>query len=445
LKGIRFMKKITLSLLLLALLATVFFIHRQYSQRPVVTAVVQQAEHVEPLEKPKIIVFTSKGGAGHSSATQAIKDTLGKQFNVISINVLTEILGSLDPLVKLSRGKMSGEDLVNISAKNNWLWIINKLRSIGIKLNARMLPQMKALIAQYLKKERPAMVISVMPLINAATLGATQELDIPFLVVGTDIDTSLYVEGMHDVEKAQKFIYGMAFDEPLALQKVSHVIPKDKIRIVGFPLRSGFFEEKSEQKKADIRKEFNIPDNKFVIMMIMGGAGSKKAYQFLRMLLRSSHDFHIIVCCGRNEKLLKKVEQLQTRSPKSMTVLGFTQQIADLMAVSDLFITKPGPNSIVEALYMDLPMLIDATDTILNWEKMNIDFVQQYGFGYIINKYKQVLPMLDALLTNKTSYATIKDAMQRFAKKNFPCNLKDVVQELLPAMKIDKSGCIIKI
>ena len=64
-----------------------------------------------------------------------------------------------------------------------------------------------------------------------------------------------------------------------------------------------------------------------------------------------------------------------------MTLLGFTDRVADLMAISHLIVTKPGPGTISEAIAMKLPILIDNTDKLLFWERINVDLVLNYGVG----------------------------------------------------------------
>ena len=84
-----------------------------------------------------------------------------------------------------------------------------------------------------------------------------------------------------------------------------------------------------------------------------------------------------------------------------MSIVGFTERISDYMAVSDILITKSGTLSVCEAIYMNLPMLLDATSTILPWEQFNHTFIKQHNFGESITDYAMIEPMISALLQIK--------------------------------------------
>nr|AIA87213.1 CAZy families GT28 protein [uncultured Clostridium sp.] len=57
---------------------------------------------------------------------------------------------------------------------------------------------------------------------------------------------------------------------------------------------------------------------------------------------------------------------------RGLRVLSFTRQIPQLMAASDLFITKPGGLSISEAAACHLPLL--CMDVVGGCELRNLDF-----------------------------------------------------------------------
>ena len=48
---------------------------------------------------------------------------------------------------------------------------------------------------EYLTHEKPDLVISVVPLVNFYILQAAQALNLPFLIIPSDIDVSPYITG----------------------------------------------------------------------------------------------------------------------------------------------------------------------------------------------------------------------------------------------------------
>ena len=90
--------------------------------------------------------------------------------------------------------------------------------------------------------------------------------------------------------------------------------------------------------------------------------------------------------------------------------MGFTHRMADLMAISDLFITKPGPGTLIEAMTMQLPILADATAPVLSWERANIRLVKRYKIGDAIQNFSHLEATLRHFLFDSEFRQEIKDA-----------------------------------
>lgn len=81
----------------------------------------------------------------------------------------------------------------------------------------------------------------------------------------------------------------------------------------------------------------------------------------------------IIIACGKNEKLYKKLHG--TLSGRAI-VLGYYQPWAELCAISDIILTKPGGLAVAEALQWNLPMLI--THWLPGQEALNYDYLRSH-------------------------------------------------------------------
>src|SRR5207237_3814499 len=104
-------------------------------------------------------------------------------------------------------------------------------------------------------------------------------------------------------------------------------------------------------------------------------------YTFVRELAQIKEPVHLLICIARQEQLRHKIMALKLAPHITMTIIGFTDRISDLMAIADILITKSGSVSVNEALYMNLPMILDATSHLLSWEKYNHTFIEQHQLG----------------------------------------------------------------
>jgi UDP-N-acetylglucosamine:LPS N-acetylglucosamine transferase len=351
---------------------------------------------------------------------------------VKSVNVFAELLKSMDPIRTLTFKKYNGEDLYNALLKGGCMRIANHFCSEGSR---RVLHQKRAIyehVKEYVLTMKPDLMVSVIPLINFVLLDIAKELNIPFLVMTTDLDSRNYVNGFNEEALAyDKFKYTLAFSDPALKDAIADAnIPLSQLAITGWPVRQHFFEPKDTQK---IKNDFNVPADKPVVMVLMGAAGSQVTERYMRRLARFSMPIHVLACVGRAESVGKKLQKIPLKNNVTMSVIGFTDRISDLMAISDVLITKPGPNTLCEAITSSLPMLLDHTHQVLTWERMNIDFVKKYGFGESIRHLYQVEPLLKKYLENKQYYRHMKENLSVFNHRQplFKDSIKPLVVSML--------------
>lgn len=380
--------------------------------------------------KNKILIFSSTGGGGHTAVSNALKNYLQDIYDVKTVNIFGEVVSSLDPLRYISFGKFSSEDFYNFCLQCKWTGIISQFCKIGGWAIRYRQATLENKISEFVKSQNPDLVISVVPMINAAILNSCQKLQKPFLVITNDLDTTNYINGLSG-PTYKKFYYTLSFDDQDLWKKIEPAnIPKSQIKVIGFPLRPEFFYEKRD--KALIYKDFSIPKDKKVIMLLMGGAGSLATYRYVRTLARYSKPIHIIACLGRNENLRNALIKISLPKHITLSVVGFTNRIADLMSVSDLIITKPGPGSICESITLNLPIIIDYTSGPLWWEMANIDLVKKHQFGDVLTKYRDLHGLLDKYLENDDYIKKIKNKMISFKEKtSFEVNLKNLLKEII--------------
>jgi len=157
---------------------------------------------------------------------------------------------------------------------------------------------------------------------------------------------------------------------------------------------------------------------------LMGAHGSDEIKDYVAELLKVNNPMNIIACIGKNEKSRKDLAKLSIPPHISLSVVGFTDRIADYMAISDLFISKSGTLSVSEALYMNLPLLLDATSALLPWEEFNHQFIKKHGFGDSIKKYRHIAPLITTITGNSNQLEIYKNNIQNLEKKN--CSLEAV-------------------
>ncbi len=381
-------------------------------------------------DKKRILIFSSRGGGGHISAMNALEQYLRDDFCIGHAFIFTDVLGYMDPAQKLLNGKASGEDWYNFLIKRKWYQLINITYNFGSWYYNFCQKSALPVIEEYIATHKPDLIVSVAPLINNLILKVAQKMDIPFLLIPTDLDATIAMNGIYK-PNYDKFYLALSYQNPAILETFKKsAIDEKYISFIGFPVKKEFFEPRNYRA---IKKEFDIPEEKPVILLLMGGQGSNELYTFSRQLAKLKIPAHLIIVLGKSEHLRRSVQSINFPPYISLTILGFTNRIPDLMLVSDLLITKSGSVSVNEALYAQLPLLLDGTSPAINWEQFNHRFIKQNHLGTIIKRSYNIPGMVTSLLSNKQHYESIKNSLARFDKKNTEQEIKLLVRKILAA------------
>ena len=118
-----------------------------------------------------------------------------------------------------------------------------------------------------------------------------------------------------------------------------------------------------KRKIPSTMRRTGLDENQFTILVSAGGFGVGPVEHIIEATLRACHaPPQVIVVCGRNEELHARLKQVVSRFTKTSGVkfrlLGFTTEMDELMAASDLFVGKPGGLTTSEAIAKGLPMVV---------------------------------------------------------------------------------------
>lgn len=377
-------------------------------------------EETEAASKKMVLVLSSRGGYGHTAAANTLQHLIGESYELKVVHPIDQLR---------IWGVPSGEQFYNMMLKRGWIRSMNFLaRHLAPRLFRSRKQKVEKIINSYIEAYQPNLVVSLIPYINYPASEAARKKEIPYLLITTDNDLRNWSFGLEKM-KHPNFRVTIGSDLPttrgLLLKKK---IPESAIETIGLPLRPDFITTKNEQL---IREEYRIPIEKPVILVMMGGAGGKSSYEYARKIGGMDLATHLIICTGRNEKLKKDIERIKLHPSNSMTVLGFTERIADLMAMSDLLITKPGPGTINEAIAMQIPILVDNVEASLFWERANSEMVVNYGIGEKIKDYKQMRKVLKAFLSDREKQKEIEKSYATLPANKFHERIGQIVDSMV--------------
>ncbi len=324
------------------------------------------------------IVFTGGGSAGHVTPNIAIISEL-ENWDIHYIGsrkgIEKELIEKMNiPYYGISSGKLRRY----IDFEN----IVDVFRVMKGFAEARRL----------LKKLKPTLVFSKGGFVSVPVVIAAKSLGIPIFIHESDMTPGL--ANKISTRFATKIF--TSFDETKAY------FPAEKTTVIGSPIRKELLTGSSERR----RKLLGF-DRKRPILTIMGGSlGAKKINEVVRGSLNQlTGSFQIVHLCGKNNT-----------DDQFSTVPGYRQfeyvheELSDILAATDIVLSRGGSNAIFEFLALSIPMLIvplglnqSRGDQILNAQAF-----QERGYSLTLDEEnlneKSLIESLEKLYKNKETF-----------------------------------------
>jgi UDP-N-acetylglucosamine:LPS N-acetylglucosamine transferase len=218
-------------------------------------------------------------------------------------------------------------------------------------------PFLRRGLRRRLRRERPDVVVSALPVVNGLLAGAAAKVGARLEVVLTDWHS------VHPFWQAHGVDYYTTPTESARADCIRFGAPPGAIDVVGIPIRREFAVQRAPGKRRD----------GFTVLAMVGAEGSPRALRNIAALASSDLDAQLIVVCGRNSELRQQVEQLPARLPLRLKTLGFVEDVAELMRSADVLVTKAGGLTLAEAFCCRVPVVIH--DVLAGQEAGNLEYV----------------------------------------------------------------------
>ena len=160
-------------------------------------------------------------------------------------------------------------------------------------------------------------------------------------------------------------------------------IDETKIKVFGIPIQDKF---KTTSDITSLKQKYNIKSDSFVIL-IMGGSLGLRGIEDVTSSLKSEQNLHLIVSAASNTALENRLKQ-EYSEYKNITILGYVDNVDQLMDISDILICKPGGGTVAEALAKGIKMI--TINPIPGQEEKNKDFLVKNNLSYFAETLEDI-------------------------------------------------------
>ena len=360
----------------------------------------------------KILIFYATYGGGHLSAAKSIKQYLEDHYSDLQIEMIDCV-----EYINKALNSITTAAYREMAKKAPWAWEKVYYKSghgMLAKVSTTSNKIMAIKMAKLFKSFNPDIVISTHPFGSQMTsyLKKKGRTNCMLATVMTDF-------APHD-----QWLVGEAFvnaffvsNEEMKNAMIEQNIPSEKIFVSGIPISKRFSEV---YNTSAIYKQFDLDPSKKTILFFGGGEfglGKDKTVAILRALA-SFQNIQVIAISGKNEKMKEAFTQLVHEYHKEdcIKVLSYTTQVPELMAISDLVITKPGGLTSSESLACGLPMIV--INPIPGQEEENALFLEKSGVAVWLKSSDDPTQVLSSILNDESTLKNMHENAIRIAKKD---------------------------
>ena len=371
----------------------------------------------------KILIFYASYGGGHLNAAKSINDYIINNYpnnDVELIDCMKYVNKTIEKLTTAAYREMA--------KKAPWAW--GKIYSDSQKgplahLSSRSNKIMAIKLLRLLREKQPDVIISTHPFGSQMCSYLKRKNKITAKIATIMTDFSPHDQWLVGHESTDYFFVA---NDKMKNYLISKGITENKISVTGIPISNRFL--KTYNKK-EILDAYNLSEDKFTVLFFGGGEfglGKTKTAEIFESFVQESlkNKIQIIAIAGKNPKMKASFKEIVSKYSVNTTttnttditnnvkILEFTNQVPELMSISDLVVTKPGGLTTSESLASHLPMLI--INPIPGQEEENAEFLEDKGIAIWLRKNDDSKIIIENLLADNQKLNLMKENTKLLAR-----------------------------
>jgi UDP-N-acetylglucosamine:LPS N-acetylglucosamine transferase len=377
---------------------------------------------------PKILIISSDTGGGHRSAAAAIVAGVQKfldseSYAIRVVRAIEESHHLADKLVRLYNWILRN--------RQHWMkyyyWFINRIRPDTREFfHKRCVGYVRDLFERWC----PHIVVSVHPLTQHIFGRVLKELNlsdrVPLVSVVTDPCYGFWKGWACDAVT----LYLVASDDARR-QLIDYGVAPERIKISGMPVHPKFAYPGEEAAQA-ARRALGLDPEKFTVFVNAGWIGGGNIPQIFRELVQGELDVQAIFLAGKNEDLRVAAESIAQEAPFPIKVIGYSDEIEQLMSAANVMISKLGGLTTFEALACRVPIIADVITEPMPQEAGTAKLIAQRGAGVMLNRASDVVAEVRRMMEDEVHYSRMRAATVSLALPNATRYIVEEIAALIP-------------
>jgi UDP-N-acetylglucosamine:LPS N-acetylglucosamine transferase/predicted metal-dependent phosphoesterase TrpH len=369
----------------------------------------------------KILILTAGFGDGHNAAARSLRDAIELLDEDARAEVLDLFADSYGAFNTLARNAYLG---VVQYAPKLWGGIYSLLENPLVEKQLGGFTRLQSTLEKVVAETQPDCVVSTYPVYAHVIKKIYQDHhERPFRLI-TVVTDSITVNSAWF--RAPSDFFCVANEATAEVLRKGNV-PAKQIKTLGFPVNPAF---------ANPPAELPLPigrEPRRVLYLI--NTGKKKAGKAIDRLLELD-DVHLTITVGRDPDLRTKLIERTHKHADRVRVLGWTNQMPELLMSHHLVIGKAGGATVQEAIAARCPMIVN--QVIPGQEEGNAELIWRFGLGAIAEKNREVAELVENAFAKKA--AQWSEWRENLRKISHPDAALRIAELILAESKHDHPG-----
>lgn len=375
--------------------------------------------------KKKILILYASYGSGHKAIAEYIAKyfkTQNSEYEIVTLDLLTY---SMKKVGKWSQ-KANDFCMLKMPIVHDILYRLSNNKLGGFISDEGSMTLFK-------NKKMAAILSSFNPDLTIAThffgssliayYNSRGIINSKLITIVTDYEThELWINDYKDDD----YIIVANKDEEKDLLKKG--IEKEKIKVFGIPIAPI---ENNKFNRDKYLKEFNFSGNKPICIFFSGGGnGSFFAIPYICKVIKNNSNIDFIIVSGKNKKTKIYLDEYIVKNNLSnVRVLGFVNNVLELLDFADFAISKPGGVQSTECLYFNTPILMFNASG--GQEIANYKYFEKENYGKYFKTPWKLNNYVKRIGKNPSILLNYKNSMKNNDNDKAMQKMYDLINELL--------------
>ena len=361
----------------------------------------------------KILIFYASYGGGHLSAANSIKNYLSSNYENIDVELIDCMKYINKPIEKITTTAYN-----EMAKKAPWAW--GKIYSDSQKgplahITTRSNQVFAIKLLRLLREKKPDLIISTHPFGSQMCSYLKRKGKITSKIATILTDFAPHDQWLVGSDYTDYFFVA---HNKMKEYLISKNIPENKIFATGIPISNKFLETFNTSK---ILNSLGLKENLKTILFFAGGKfglGKSRTLEIFNTLVNDFNNIQVIAISGKNKKMYEDFNQIVKAANKTdfIRVFEFVNNVPELMAISDIVITKPGGLTTTESLVSGLPMII--INPIPGQEEENAQFLEHSNIGIWLKKQMNITETISNFISNDAKLKQMKENIKKISNRN---------------------------